>query len=86
MKKRFWVYALIGLAFGVLDWFCVKWLAQGGKWEILEESLIDGPIILNQFLEWIIIAIIGGAIIRENSYWIFNTKPNKTREISKNQQ
>lgn len=163
MKKRVWVNVLIGLVFGVLDWFYLDWLAQGDKWGSLGDSLIIVPIlilmnfgiwllpiipvviyetkqsnkilntiwageltwccaifayyayygvllatgklehlehlnlfgersetfwfeywqmfnqiILNQFLEWIIIAIIGGAAIGALAFWVFHVKPSST--------
>jgi hypothetical protein len=44
-KQRFVVYALIGLIFGVLDWFYLNWLAHV-SWGGLGESILVVPIII----------------------------------------
>lgn len=62
-RHRFLLYALIGLIFGIIDWFYLSWLAHV-SWGSLGES------ILGQFFEWIIIAIIGGALMGAVAFWI----------------
>ena len=44
-KRRFLLYALIGLAFGVIDWFYLNWLAHI-SWGGLGESILVVPIII----------------------------------------
>jgi len=45
IRKRFTAYALIGLFFGILDWFYLDWLAHF-QWGALSESLLVIPFIL----------------------------------------
>lgn len=44
-KRRFSLYALIGLLFGILDWFYLDWLAHI-SWGSLGQSILVVPIIL----------------------------------------
>lgn len=44
-RRRFVVYALIGLFFGVIDWFYVEWLAHI-SWGSLGESILVIPVII----------------------------------------
>jgi hypothetical protein len=44
-KQRFFLYILIGLAFGVIDWFYLNWLAHI-SWGSLGQSILVVPIIL----------------------------------------
>ena len=44
-KNRFLLYALIGLVFGVLDWFYLDWLAHL-EWGSLGESVLVVPVII----------------------------------------
>lgn len=45
-KRRFFLYALIGLIFGVIDWFYLNWLAHI-SWGSLGESILVVPIIIS---------------------------------------
>lgn len=45
LKWRFLLYILIGLVFGVIDWFYLNWLADI-SWGSLEQSILVVPIIL----------------------------------------
>lgn len=44
-KRRFFLYALIGLIFGIIDWFYLDWLAHI-SWGSLGESILVVPIII----------------------------------------
>jgi len=44
-KIRFLLYAIIGLLFGVIDWFYLEWLAHI-SWGSLGESILVVPIII----------------------------------------
>jgi hypothetical protein len=44
-KRRFLLYALIGLIFGIIDWFYLNWLAHI-SWGSLGESILVVPIII----------------------------------------
>lgn len=44
-KFRFLLYAIIGLIFGVIDWFYLDWLAHI-SWGTLGESILVVPIII----------------------------------------
>jgi len=44
-KSRFFFYALIGLIFGIIDWFYLDWLANI-SWGSLGESILVIPIII----------------------------------------
>jgi hypothetical protein len=44
--KRWYVYALIGLIFGIFDWFFLDWLAKDIGPNLGENSIIVTPIIL----------------------------------------
>jgi hypothetical protein len=44
-KRRFFLYALIGLIFGIIDWFYLNWLAHI-SWGSLGESVLVVPIII----------------------------------------
>jgi hypothetical protein len=44
-KRRFWLYALIGLIFGIIDWFYLDWLAHI-SWGSLGDSILVVPIII----------------------------------------
>jgi hypothetical protein len=44
LKWRFLLYILTGLAFGVIDWFYLNWLAHI-SWGSLEQSILVVPII-----------------------------------------
>lgn len=44
-KRRFLLYALIGLFFGIIDWFYLNWLAHI-SWGGLGESILVVPIII----------------------------------------
>jgi hypothetical protein len=44
-KRRFLLYALIGLIFGIIDWFYLDWLAHI-SWGSLGESILVIPIII----------------------------------------
>ena len=44
-KYRFLLYSLIGLLFGLLDWFYLNWLARI-SWGSLGESILVVPIII----------------------------------------
>ena len=44
-KRRFLLYALIGLIFGIIDWFYLDWLAHI-SWGSLGESILVVPIII----------------------------------------
>ena len=46
VKKRWTIYALIGLIFGVFDWFFLDWLANGLGPNLGENPIIFIPIIL----------------------------------------
>ncbi|MCE5209291.1 MAG: hypothetical protein ABFD50_23650 [Smithella sp.] len=45
LNRRFLIYVLIGLAFGVIDWFYLNWLAHI-SWGSLGQSILVLPIIL----------------------------------------
>jgi len=45
IKNRFLIYAIIGLLFGVLDWFYLDWLAHL-SWGSLGQSVLVIPLIL----------------------------------------
>ena len=44
-KHRFIIYAVIGLIFGMIDWFYLEWLTQL-SWDSLGESVLVVPIII----------------------------------------
>jgi hypothetical protein len=44
-RRRFIVYALLGLVFGVLDWFYLDWLAHF-DWGSLGQSILVIPVII----------------------------------------
>ena len=44
-KLRFLFYAIIGLIFGVIDWFYLDWLAHS-SWGSLGKSILVIPIII----------------------------------------
>ncbi len=44
-KRRFFLYALIGLIFGMIDWFYLNWLAHI-SWGSLGESILVVPVII----------------------------------------
>jgi hypothetical protein len=44
-KHRFFLYALVGLIFGIIDWFYLDWLAHI-SWGSLGESILVVPIII----------------------------------------
>ncbi len=44
--KRWYFYGLIGLVFGIFDWFFIKWLSQGLGPNLGENPIIIIPIIL----------------------------------------
>lgn len=44
-KRRFLLYALIGLIFGIIDWFYLNWLAHI-SWGSLGESILIVPVII----------------------------------------
>jgi len=43
-KRRYLLYALVGLIFGIIDWFYLNWLAYI-SWGSLGESILVLPII-----------------------------------------
>lgn len=45
LKLRFLLYAIIGLIFGVIDWYYLDWLAHI-SWSSLGESILVVPIII----------------------------------------
>ena len=42
MKPRWWLFALVGLAFGVLDWFVVQWTASSSLFSVLPVIWVSG--------------------------------------------
>ena len=45
LNRHFLVYILIGLAFGMIDWFYLNWIAHI-SWGSLGQSILVMPIIL----------------------------------------
>ncbi len=44
-NRRFFLYALIGLIFGIIDWFYLNWLAHV-SWGNLGQSILVVPVII----------------------------------------
>lgn len=42
MKPRWWLFALVGLAFGVLDWYIVQWTASSSLFSVLPGIWVSG--------------------------------------------
>jgi hypothetical protein len=78
MRNRWLIYGLIGLAFGLADWFFLDLLASLGQNQVLNENLLQAPEFLRILITFVLVGLNYGV-------WLAPVIPIAIYEVKRSQ-